>query len=102
MQFFYKVIILLFSSLTPALADINEFSFKSIDGGNLKLSDYLGKAVLVTNTASRCGFTNQYGDLEKLHRVYQDRGLVVIAVPSNDFNQELGNACKFFMGDSEE
>ena len=91
MQLFLKVIILFISSVAPALTEVTDFSFKSIDGGNLNLSDFRGKAVLVTNTASRCGFTNQYADLEKLHTVYQDKGLVVIAVPSNDFNQELSS-----------
>ena len=91
MQLFLKVIILFVSSAIPSLSDVGTFSFKSIDGGSLELSDYKGKAILVTNTASRCGFTNQYADLEELHRGYQDKGLVVIAVPSNDFNQELSS-----------
>ena len=83
-----------FSSVVPALTDISEFSFKSIDSGSIDLRNYEGKAVLLTNTASRCGFTNQYADLEQLHQTYQDRGLVVIAIPSNDFNQELSNNSK--------
>ena len=94
MQFFFKVLILFFSSTLSAFAETSEFSFKSIDGGSLDLSNYKGKAILVTNTASRCGFTNQYADLEELHKAYQDRGLVVIAVPSNDFNQELSSNSK--------
>ena len=94
MQFSLKVFILFFSSIIPALADTGEFSFKSIDGGSLNLGNYRGKAILITNTASRCGFTNQYADLEELHKVYQDKGLVVIAVPSNDFNQELSSNSK--------
>ena len=94
MHILLKVTILFISSIGPAFTDIPNFSFKSIDGGNLNLSDYRGKAVLVANTASRCGFTNQYSDLEKLHKEYSDRGLVVIAVPSNDFNQELSSNSK--------
>ena len=94
MQLFLRVIILLISSVYPAICDVGQFSFKSIDGGSLELNDYKGKAILVTNTASRCGFTSQYADLEELHRGYQDRGLVVIAVPSNDFNQELSSNAK--------
>ena len=94
MQFFFKVLILFFSSALPALTDTAGFSFKSIDGGSLDLSRYKGKAILITNTASRCGFTNQYADLEELHKTYQDKGLVVIAVPSNDFNQELSSNSK--------
>ena len=94
MHMLLKVFILFISSVVPALTDTAEFSFNSIDGGKLNLSEYKGKAILVTNTASRCGFTNQYSDLEELHRIYQDKGLVVIAVPSNDFNQELSTNSK--------
>ena len=94
MKFILKVIILLFSSVVPALTAATEFSFKSIDGGSLHLGAYEGKAVLLTNTASRCGFTNQYSHLEKLHRSYKDKGLVVIAIPSDDFNQELSDNSK--------
>ena len=71
MKHFLKVIILFFSSVAPAFTDATEFSFKSIDGGSLNIKAYEGKAVLVTNTASRCGFTNQYSNLEKLHRSYK-------------------------------
>mgnify|MGYP001433676111 FL=1 len=94
MSFFLKVFILFFSSVLPALAETNGFSFKSIDGGSLDLRNHRGKAILITNTASRCGFTNQYSDLEELHKAYRDRGLVVIAIPSNDFNQELSSNSK--------
>ncbi len=94
MKFFLKVLILFFSSHLPALTETGGFSFKSIDGGPLDLSNYKGKAILIANTASRCGFTNQYADLEELHKVYKDRGLVVIAVPSNDFNQEFSSNSK--------
>ncbi len=94
MNLVLKVIILFFSSIVPAVADINETQFKSIDGGILDIREFKGKAVLLTNTASRCGFTNQYSELEKLHQAYKDKGLVVIAVPSNDFNQELSSNLK--------
>ncbi len=94
MKLVLKVIILFFSTVVPALTDATEYSFKSIDGGYLDFKKYKGKAVLVTNTASRCGFTKQYSDLEKLHRAYKNKGLVVIAVPSNDFNQELSSDSK--------
>src|SRR6056297_280025 len=73
----------------PAAALDRAAPFGNIDGGELKLSDWAGQPILVVNTASRCGFTNQYADLQTLYDRYRDRGLVVLAVPSDDFNQEL-------------
>lgn len=66
--------------------------FDSIDGGVIDLASFRGQPVLVVNTASRCGFTKQYAGLQTLYDRYRDRGLVVLAVPSNDFKQELGSA----------
>ena len=64
------------------------FSFPSIDGGTLNLADFKGRVLLVTNTASFCGYTYQYEGLEKLHTAKSPAGLTVIGVPSQDFNQE--------------
>ncbi len=70
----------------------HDFAFTSIDGEPLPLSDYRGKAVLVVNTASHCGFTYQYEGLQALWETYRDRGLIVLGVPSNDFGgQEPGS-----------
>lgn len=66
--------------------------FNSIDGGTLAIEDWRGQPVLVVNTASHCGFTGQYAALQDLHETYGDKGLVVLAVPSDSFNQELGSA----------
>ena len=66
--------------------------FASIDGGTLSLSDWRGQPVLVVNTASQCGFTGQYAGLQKLQDTYGSEGLVVLAVPSDSFNQELETA----------
>ena len=70
---------------------VPDVSFRGITGGELRLADWRGRPVLVVNTASRCGFTRQYDDLQALHERFAGRGLVVLAVPSGDFNQELGS-----------
>lgn len=67
------------------------FEFASIDGGALDLDDWRGRPVLVVNTASLCGFTPQYDGLQALYDRYRDAGLVVLAVPSDDFRQELAS-----------
>jgi glutathione peroxidase len=73
--------------------DAYQFEFTSIDGDKLPLAEWRGRPVLVVNTASFCGYTPQYRDLEALYRQYQARGLVVLGVPSNDFGeQEPGSA----------
>lgn len=70
-----------------------DFSFTSIDGKPMPLSDFKGKAVLVVNTASFCGFTQQYKSLQALFEKYEAKGFVVVGVPSNDFGaQEPGSA----------
>ena len=73
--------------------DAYQFEFVSIDGERLPLDAWRGRPVLVVNTASFCGYTPQYSDLEALWQRYRDRGLVVLGVPSNDFGrQEPGSA----------
>lgn len=78
--------------LATATQASEPFTFASIDGGTLDLSQWQGQPVLVVNTASRCGFTPQYDGLQTLYDRYRDRGLVVLAVPSDDFRQELESA----------
>ena len=77
----------------PATGDAYQFEFDSLDGEKLPLAAWRGRPVLVVNTASFCGYTPQYRDLEALWRRYSARGLVVLGVPSNDFGeQEPGSA----------
>lgn len=68
------------------------FSFPALNDGTIKLADYTGKPILVVNTASLCGFTPQFAGLQTLWSEFRGRGLTVIGVPSNDFNQEPGGA----------
>src|SRR4051812_8715731 len=69
------------------------FSFDGLAGGDIKLSQYAGRPLLIVNTASLCGFTPQYAGLQELWTEFSSRGLVIVGVPSNDFGgQEPGGA----------
>jgi len=68
-----------------------DFSINLIDGQKLELKKLSGNIVLLVNTASYCGFTKQYDDLQKLSDTYKERKLIVLGVPSNSFNQEKDN-----------
>ncbi len=70
------------------LAAADGFRFASIDGGEIDLADWAGKPVLVVNTASLCGYSGQFDALQDLHERFGERALI-LAVPSDDFNQEL-------------
>ena len=71
--------------------NVYDYEFRAIGGGALPMRLFAGKAVLIVNTASKCGFTPQYAGLQELWKRYRDRGFVVLGVPSNDFGaQEPG------------
>ena len=75
---------------SPVPAPLN-FTMKSLSGQDVNLATYQGKVILMVNTASKCGYTPQYKDLEALYKKYQDKGLVILGFPSNDFgHQEPG------------
>ena len=92
MKKFLIIFIIMFSFFNKASANYSqlafEFKFQSINGELIELSAYKDKVIVLVNVASRCGFTNQYDDLQNLWTNYKDKGLVVIGVPTNDFKQE--------------
>lgn len=74
------------------MANVHHFKVKTTAGNTVDLSQYQGKVLLIVNTASQCGFTPQYQDLEQLHQQYHDKGLEILAFPCNQFGgQEPGN-----------
>lgn len=71
---------------------IYDFKVTDIDGNEFNLASLKGKKVMIVNTASKCGFTPQYEELEKLYKTYKDSNFVIIGFPSNDFmSQEPGS-----------
>jgi len=87
LSFFF--LILFMSNADTSEKVFHDFTIESISGETINLSDYKSKVVLLVNTASKCGFTPQYSGLQKIYERYKDDGLVVLGVPTNDFNQEL-------------
>ena len=70
-----------------------DFNFNDLDGSPLKLSEYKNKVIIVVNVASQCGFTKQYEDMQKVWEEYQDKGVIMLGIPSNNFgNQEPGTS----------
>lgn len=91
---------------TKLPATIYGFSFHELHNGEeFTLEKFAGKAMLIVNTASKCGFTGQYEGLEKLYQQYKDRDFIILGVPSNDFggqkpgkNEEIAEFCKLNYG----
>jgi glutathione peroxidase len=85
--------------------NIYDFTVRTISGKDVSLADYKGKVLLIANTASKCGFTPQYAELQKLYNTYADKGLEVLGFPSNQFaeqepgsNEEIQNFCEINYG----
>ena len=86
------VVISLTTFTLAAQSDIYHIAVKDISGKEVTLEQFKGKKVLIVNTASKCGFTPQYADLQELYSLYKDKGLVVIGFPANNFaKQEPGS-----------
>lgn len=76
------------AALLSAAPMLYDFSVKTIDGKDAPLSQYKGKALLIVNTASECGYTPQYKGLQELYEAYKAKGFEVLAFPSNDFGKQ--------------
>ena len=74
--------------LTLSAQSIYDFKVRNIAGQDVSLSDYKGKVLLIVNTATRCGFTPQYKELEALYEKYQEEGLEILDFPCNQFGQQ--------------
>ena len=90
------LIIIMFSFLKNSMSENSktfyDFKINSINGEELNLSIFNDKTILLVNVASKCGFTKQYDDLQKLYDDYKEKGLVIIGIPSNQFGgQEPGS-----------
>ena len=106
-----KTIILLLALVNfSAIAKDKAMSFydytaDDIDGNTIKMNQYKGKVVLIVNTASKCGYTSQFGDLEELYKKHKEKGLVILGFPCNQFmnqdpgsNKEIHEFCKLNYG----
>src|SRR6187200_3005660 len=97
MKIFLLALILSVSLEGPAIYD---FKVQGLDGSPIDFSAYKGKKIMIVNTASKCGNTPQYADLEKLYEQYKEK-LVIVGFPANNFgeqepgtNEEIGEFCK--------
>jgi glutathione peroxidase len=95
-----KTLLLTALLLFTSTASIHTFEFKTIDGKSMSFADFKGKKILIVNTASKCGYTSQYEDLESLYKQYNSK-LVIVGFPANNFagqepgtNSEISNFCK--------
>lgn len=99
--FFFLGAALLFAGATLQGKDsVHEFKVKNIEGKEVDLSEYKGKVLLIVNVASKCGATKQYDPLQALYQKYEDKGLVVLGFPANNFggqepgsNEEIAEFC---------
>ena len=82
------VIKLFLYSFMSMSSEFYNFQFESIEGSKMPLKNYKGKVILLVNTASMCGFTKQYSGLQELHDEYKDKGLEILAFPSDEFGCE--------------
>ena len=84
---FKVLLVALTLMLVPPASTIYEFKVPSLDGGSIDFSKYKGKKIMIVNTASKCGYTPQYTDLEQLYEKYKGK-LVIVGFPANNFGQQ--------------
>ena len=89
------------SILFSVTASIYDFKVPALEGGSIDFSKYKGKKVLIVNTASKCGLTPQYKDLQAIYDQYKDKNLVIVGFPANNFmeqepgsNEEIATFCE--------
>lgn len=99
-----KILLIAFALFAAGPASIHKFKVSSIDGDKIDFSSFKGKKILIVNTASKCGYTPQYADLERLHKAYKDK-LVIVGFPANNFggqepgtNEEIKEFCSTEFG----
>ncbi|MBS1605353.1 MAG: glutathione peroxidase [Bacteroidetes bacterium] len=88
-----RLLLLSLLLVTGGASSVYDFKVPSLDGNTIDLAKYKGKKILIVNTASKCGFTPQYADLEKLYTTYQSK-LVIIGFPANNFGQQEPGTAK--------
>ena len=88
------LVVFMFSFFIIATANYEQlaydFKFKGLNGNNIDFNDFKEKVIIVVNVASRCGFTNQYEDLQNVWETYKNKNVVIVGVPTNNFKQEPG------------
>ncbi|EQC45718.1 glutathione peroxidase [Bacteriovorax sp. Seq25_V] len=96
-----KLFLVIFATLSTFANSLYDFNINTYKGEEIKFSSFKGKPLLVVNIATRCGYTGQLDDIEKLYQKYKSKGLVVLGIPSNDFggqtpegNTEVANFCQ--------
>lgn len=87
--FVLSIFLSLFASPAFANESLYDIPYKSIEGKETSLKAYKGRVLLLVNSASECGYTNQYDGLEKLYKTHEAKGLTIVAFPSESFDQEL-------------
>ncbi len=105
MKHLILITLIMMGALSNAQSNFHDFTVKDIDGKNYALNQLRGKKVLVVNVASKCGFTPQYEDLQKLYETYKDKNFMIIGFPANNFlkqepgtNEEIKSFCSLNYG----